>query len=211
MRLALSADMAGLVPVRAYRSISCVSLVLTSELPAQAASARQAHAVYPQRAIPRRRSPGPCLFRERPTAPRDHRSHIVSPGRQERISTLEYAVQPTIRVEDHTDRSRGFAAHAARNHARQRDEAVRHEDRGRFRQERRIPSCDRGSRRRHGHQEDSALARQVLRASPSPKGVEIVAMDGCSAVLWDLRPYKVRLDDVSPELIRAIRADGERT
>lgn len=56
---------------------------------------------------------------------------------------------------------------------------------------------------------DSALARQVLQASPSTR-VLIIAMNGGSAVLWELRPYKVRLDDVSPEsLIRAIRADAE--
>jgi DNA-binding NarL/FixJ family response regulator len=53
--------------------------------------------------------------------------------------------------------------------------------------------------------DDSTLARQVLEASPSTK-VLIIAMNGGSAVLWELRPYKVRLDDVSPEsLIRAIR------
>lgn len=55
--------------------------------------------------------------------------------------------------------------------------------------------------------DDSTLARQVLQASPSTR-VLIIAMNGGSAVLWELRPYKVRLDDVSPEsLIRAIRAD----
>jgi DNA-binding NarL/FixJ family response regulator len=57
--------------------------------------------------------------------------------------------------------------------------------------------------------DDSALAGQVLRASPSTR-VLIIAMNGNSAALWELRPYKVRLDDVSPEsLIRAIRANGE--
>jgi hypothetical protein len=57
--------------------------------------------------------------------------------------------------------------------------------------------------------DDSALARQVLQASPSTR-VLIIAMNGGSAVLWELRPYKVRLDDVSPEsLIRAIRAGTE--
>jgi DNA-binding NarL/FixJ family response regulator len=58
--------------------------------------------------------------------------------------------------------------------------------------------------------DDSALVRQVLQASPSTR-VLIIAMNGGSAVLWELRPHKVRLDDVSPEsLIRAIRADTER-
>jgi DNA-binding NarL/FixJ family response regulator len=57
--------------------------------------------------------------------------------------------------------------------------------------------------------DDSTLARQVLKASPSTR-VLIIAMNGGSAVLWELRPYKVRLDDVSPEsLIRAIRAEAE--
>ena len=59
--------------------------------------------------------------------------------------------------------------------------------------------------------DDSTLARQVLRASPSTR-VLIVAMNGGSAVLWELRPHKVRLDDVSPEsLIKAIRAGAETT
>jgi DNA-binding NarL/FixJ family response regulator len=58
--------------------------------------------------------------------------------------------------------------------------------------------------------DDSTLARQVLQASPSTR-VLIIAGNGSSAVLWELRPYKVRLDDVSPEsLIRAIRADTEK-
>jgi DNA-binding NarL/FixJ family response regulator len=58
--------------------------------------------------------------------------------------------------------------------------------------------------------DDSTLARQVMQASPSTR-VLIIAMNGGSAVLWELRPYKVWLDDVSPEsLIRAIRADTER-
>jgi DNA-binding NarL/FixJ family response regulator len=58
--------------------------------------------------------------------------------------------------------------------------------------------------------DDSTLAREVLQASPSTR-VLLIAMNGGSAVLWELRPYKVRLDDVSPEsLIRAIRADTER-
>lgn len=61
------------------------------------------------------------------------------------------------------------------------------------------------------HSDDSVLARQVLRASPSTR-VLIIAMNGGSAVLWELRPYKVRLDDVSPEsLVRAIRADAEES
>jgi DNA-binding NarL/FixJ family response regulator len=53
--------------------------------------------------------------------------------------------------------------------------------------------------------DDSTLARQVMAASPSTR-VLIIATNGGSAVLWELRPYKVRLDDVSPvTLIRAIR------
>jgi DNA-binding NarL/FixJ family response regulator len=57
--------------------------------------------------------------------------------------------------------------------------------------------------------DDSTLARKVLQASPSTR-VLIIAMNGDSAVLWELRPYKVRIDDVSPEsLIRAIRSEAE--
>jgi DNA-binding NarL/FixJ family response regulator len=57
--------------------------------------------------------------------------------------------------------------------------------------------------------DDSRLAHQVLEASPHTK-VLIIATNGGSAALWELRPYKVRLDDVSPEsLIRAIRAGAE--
>ncbi len=57
--------------------------------------------------------------------------------------------------------------------------------------------------------DDSTLARQVLQASPSTR-VLIISMNGGTAVLWQLRPHKERLDDVSPEsLIRAIRTDAE--
>lgn len=58
--------------------------------------------------------------------------------------------------------------------------------------------------------DDSGVARRVLQASPSTK-VLMIAMNGGDAELWELRPYKVRLDDVSPEsLIRAIRTDATR-
>ncbi len=60
------------------------------------------------------------------------------------------------------------------------------------------------------HPEDSALAQQMLKASHSLR-VLIIATNGGSAVLSELRPQMELLDDVSPEsLITAIRAKTER-
>ena len=57
--------------------------------------------------------------------------------------------------------------------------------------------------------DDSPLAEQMLQASPSTR-VLAIATSGQSATLWDLRPYKVSLGDVSPaSLIRAIRSETE--
>ena len=57
--------------------------------------------------------------------------------------------------------------------------------------------------------DDSRLAREVLRKSPSTR-VLAIAISGRSASMWQLRPHRVPLGDVSPEsLVRAIRANGE--
>ena len=58
--------------------------------------------------------------------------------------------------------------------------------------------------------DDSDLAGQVLQVSPSTR-VLAIATSGHSAIMWELRPYKVPLGDVSPEsLIQAIRTEARR-
>src|SRR5262249_30339141 len=56
---------------------------------------------------------------------------------------------------------------------------------------------------------DSSLAEDLLRASSSTR-VLAIAANGRSASMWQLRPYRVPLGEVSPEsLVGAIRASGE--
>ena len=60
-----------------------------------------------------------------------------------------------------------------------------------------------------GQPDDSALALEVFRMSPCTR-VLIVAVSGRSAIMWQLRPHKAPLGEVSAEsLVRAIRAEHE--
>jgi DNA-binding NarL/FixJ family response regulator len=57
---------------------------------------------------------------------------------------------------------------------------------------------------------DSSLALELLQLSPSTR-VLTIATNGRRATLWELRPYRVPLGEVSPEsLIRAIRTPAAR-
>lgn len=57
--------------------------------------------------------------------------------------------------------------------------------------------------------EDSAVASRMLAASPRIR-VVVVATNGRRAVLWEMRPYKVALHDVSPQaLVTAVRGEVE--
>jgi DNA-binding NarL/FixJ family response regulator len=56
---------------------------------------------------------------------------------------------------------------------------------------------------------DSTLARELLRASSSTR-VLAIAANGRSASMWQLRPHRVPLGEVSPaSLVNAIRARSE--